>query len=140
SEAVLLVPIRRHDPRRGVSALRGRRFPRRGAGRLPLPVADPSQAVTTHPKLDVKHGRLSGAIVCESLRPGSVLEVHGLAMTKLSRYDITDPAPGQPSRWTLLEFESPDGVASDLAQDLSGALLVEGGWYANFSTSGEVFV
>ena len=61
-------------------------------------------------------------------------------MTKLSRYDITDPAPGQPSRWTLLEFEGPDGVASDLAQDLSGALLVEGGWYANFSTSGEVFV
>ena len=96
--------------------------------------------MTTHPKLDVPSGRLVGAIVCESLRPGAVIEVSGLVTTKLSRYDIDDPAAGQPSRWTLLEFDGPADAAGVLADQLAAALLVEGGWYANFSTTSEVFI
>ncbi len=96
--------------------------------------------MTHHPKLNVPAGRLVGGIICESLRPGSRIDVPGLVITKLARYDITQPGPDQPSRWTLLEFEGPETVAGELAGQLAGALLREGGWYANFSTSGEVCV
>jgi len=93
-----------------------------------------------HPRLDVADGKLVGAIVSESLRPGSSIDGLGLRLLRLARYDITEPAPGQPSRWTLIEFDGDAAVADDLARHLSQSLLDEGGWYANFSTSDEVFV
>jgi len=96
--------------------------------------------MTTHPKLDVPLGRVVGAIVCESLRPGTRLESPGLTMLTMSRYDLSEPGRDQPSRWTLIEFDGPEEIAERLARELSEILLVEGGWYANFSTSTEAFV
>ena len=93
-----------------------------------------------HSRLDVPDGKLFGAIVCESLRPGCSIEGIDLRVVRLARYDITEPAPGQPSRWTLLEFDADASIASQLAETLSRELLEEGGWYANFSTPDEVFV
>lgn len=83
---------------------------------------------------------LRGAFLAESLRVGASLEVPGLRLTRVARSDVSGSAtPGQPSVWTLLEFEAADGVADQLADAFAGSLLAEGGWYANF-TVGDVHV
>jgi hypothetical protein len=41
--------------------------------------------------------------------------------------------PAQPSVWTFIEFEADDDAAEELAAGLAGALLAEGGWYADFT-------
>jgi hypothetical protein len=82
---------------------------------------------------------LRGAIICESLKPGATLEGFDLRITRWSRYEISDPAPWQPSIWTLIEFEA-DAEGSDaLAQRLSKS-LDEPGWYANWNTDTEAVV
>ena len=62
----------------------------------------------------------SGCIIVESLRVGTLLEVGGLRMTRLSRQDVSSGAtPAQPTVWTLVNFEADDAVANELAEALA---------------------
>jgi hypothetical protein len=81
---------------------------------------------------------LTGALVAESLRIGAVFEVPEVTVTRVVRRDASGSATSaQPAVWTFLEFEAADEVAGRLADALSGALLAEGGWYANFTVGDE---
>jgi hypothetical protein len=81
---------------------------------------------------------LQGAIVAESLRLGATIEGVSLVVTKLER--IGAGLGEQPREWTLIWFEAADADADRLAQGLSNALAVEGGWYADFHSAAEVTV
>jgi len=77
---------------------------------------------------------LKGTLLAESLRPGADLRVAGLQVTQVSRKDVTGSvSAAQPPIWTFLNFEADDDVAEPLAQSLSDSLLVDGGWYADFT-------
>jgi hypothetical protein len=77
---------------------------------------------------------LNGALLAESLRVGAELVVPGLRLTRLSRVDVSASALStQPRVWTFVEFEADDELAVPLAEALAGALLAEGGWYADFA-------
>jgi hypothetical protein len=81
---------------------------------------------------------LKGTLLAESLRPGAELDVTGLRLTQLGRHDVSRTiGAGQPPVWTFVGFEADDGAAEALAQSLSGALLAEGGWYADFVVGNE---
>ncbi len=82
---------------------------------------------------------LRGAVIAESLLVGFVLEQVPLTVIRLSRTAITDPAPSQPSVWTLLEFEAESNYAETLSSHLSSG-LASPGWYASFDSDGEVWV
>ncbi len=82
---------------------------------------------------------LRGGIICESLKPGTVLEGYELRITRWSRYEISEPAPSQPSVWTLIEFEADEDVSDVLAQRLCKDLDAPG-WYANWNTDDEAVV
>jgi hypothetical protein len=84
-------------------------------------------------------GLLTGAIICESLKPGTTLEGFELRIVRWSRYQISDPAPWQPSTWTLIEFEADADESDALAQRLAKS-LDEPGWYANWNTDTEAVV
>jgi hypothetical protein len=84
-------------------------------------------------------GLLRGAIVCESLKPGTVLEGYELRITRWSRYQVRDVADWQPPIWTLIEFEADEESSDALAQRLRKA-LDEPGWYANWYTDSEAVV
>ena len=84
-------------------------------------------------------GRINGAIVCESLKPGTVLEDFGLHIRRWSRYDVGKVPSFQPSVWTLVEFDAPAEVADALAERVAASLL-EPGWYANWATEDEMTV
>jgi hypothetical protein len=75
-----------------------------------------------------------GAIIAESLKPGTVLEVDGMRLVRWSRYEVLDVPGYQPRMWTLIEFEAPDEGSGALADMLADALL-EPGWYANWNSS-----
>jgi hypothetical protein len=81
---------------------------------------------------------LQGAIVAESLRLGATIAGVSLVVTKLER--IGAGHGEQPREWTLIWFEAADADADRLAQGLSNALAVEGGWYADFHSATEVTV
>ena len=86
-----------------------------------------------------KKGLLRGAIVCESLKPGTVLDGYEMRITKWRRYEVEDPADHQPPVWTLIEFETPiedsDALAIRLSKDLASP-----GWYANWNTELDAIV
>lgn len=82
---------------------------------------------------------LTGILVGESLKPGSKLGGLPLRLHWVSSVEVGDRAPGQPPRWTLLEFEAEDETAPDLAAALARCLDA-GPWYANFFTASEVYV
>jgi hypothetical protein len=84
-------------------------------------------------------GVMRGGIICESLRPGTVLDDIPMMVTRWSRYEVQNVPDYQPSCWTLIEFEAPDDDSSRLAATLSTALL-EPGWYANWNTDDEAIV
>ncbi|MBN1170820.1 MAG: hypothetical protein JXA67_01485 [Micromonosporaceae bacterium] len=76
---------------------------------------------------------VTGVLLAESLRVGAELQVEGLRLTRVSRQDVSASAvDDQPTTWTFIEFEAADEVAQPLAEALAEALLVEGGWYADF--------
>jgi hypothetical protein len=76
---------------------------------------------------------LTGTLLAESPRVGAELVVPGLRLTRLSRVDVsTSVLPTQPGVWTFVELEAEDDLAGPLAEALAGALLPEGGWYADF--------
>lgn len=82
---------------------------------------------------------LRGAIVCESVKPGTVLEGYELRVTRWSRYEVSEPAEWQPSVWTLIEFEASADDSDALAQRLSKD-LDSPGWYANWYSDTEAVV
>src|SRR5687768_3939041 len=84
-------------------------------------------------------GNIRGAIVTESLRPGTVLEGDGMVITRWSRYDVPGAADVQPSCWTLIEFEAPSSASTALADKVAAALLPRG-WYANWYDDDEATV
>lgn len=84
-------------------------------------------------------GVVRGAIVVESLRPGTVLEGDGMLITRWSRYEVSDRPDYQPSVWTLIEFEAPAASSTALAEKLAASLL-EPGWYANWSSDDQATV
>lgn len=84
-------------------------------------------------------GSLRGGIICESLKSGTVLEGYDIRITRWSRYEIGEPAPWQPSVWTLIEFEAPEDVSDALAQRLTKD-LDSPGWYANWNTDSQAVV
>lgn len=83
---------------------------------------------------------ISGGLIAESLRVGSVLEGVTLNVRKISRADVGDVEAGQPLTWTFLDFEADDNEAERLADALSGVLETAGGWYCDFRNDHETFV
>lgn len=82
---------------------------------------------------------LRGTLVGESLRAGATLEGMPLRLYRVTAVEVFDPAPGQPPRWTLLEFGAEDAEAPNLAAALARC-LDEGPWYASFATLEDAFV
>lgn len=79
---------------------------------------------------------ITGCLIAESLRVGSVLALEGLRIRRLVRQDVSDSVtPAQPPTWTLIDFEADEAdVDTDaLATALAESLLAEGGWYADFT-------
>lgn len=82
---------------------------------------------------------IRGVILAESLKPGTVLDGHGMQVIRVSRYEVTGVPAYQPSVWTAIEFEAPEESAPALADKLADSLL-EPGWYVNWSSSAEATV
>jgi hypothetical protein len=83
---------------------------------------------------------VSGGLIAESLRIGSVLEGVSLTVTRVSRADVGNVEVGQPRTWTFIDFEVADSDVPRLAAVLEGVLGVSGGWYCDFRTDAETFV
>jgi hypothetical protein len=81
-----------------------------------------------------------GYVLVESMRPGTRLDGMGFTLRTIERSPVRDPAPDQPSVWTVVEFEFPDEEAGRVADALAGVLDEHGGWYSNFSVNDETFV
>jgi hypothetical protein len=82
---------------------------------------------------------IRGALILESLRPGSHLTGLRLTVREISRFEPGGTAPGQPRTWSLLEFEADESRAAQLAEAFAG-VLAEPGWYADFRSATETFV
>lgn len=82
---------------------------------------------------------IRGAILAESLRPGTGFDGRGMRITRCSRYEVGGTADYQPPVWTLIEFEAPAESAAALAGDLADCLLSPG-WYANWNSDAEATV
>ena len=82
----------------------------------------------------VPKGKLRGGIICESLKPGTVLDGYEMKIVKWSRYEVADNTDAQPRTWTLIEFEAPEDDSDALAKRLSRD-LASPGWYANWNTA-----
>src|SRR5262245_37235087 len=82
----------------------------------------------------------SGALIGESLRGGTAIELEGIVVRRIARVDSGDEASGQPRLWTFVEFELPDDMAGAWAEELAQVLQHEGGWYCDFRTADETFV
>jgi hypothetical protein len=96
--------------------------------------------MTTNGELnDASQGLMRGAIICESLKPGTELVGYELQITRWRRYTVPDAAESQPEVWTLVEFEAPaddsDALAMRLSKDLASP-----GWYANWNTETQAVV
>jgi hypothetical protein len=83
---------------------------------------------------------IEGALIAESIRPGSRLAGVPMTVREIRRYTLTEPGPDQPSTWTLLEFEAADAQAGPLATALAGCLLRDGGWYCDFHSDTDKYV
>ena len=82
---------------------------------------------------------IRGAILAESLKPGTGFDGHGMRITRCARYEVTGAADYQPPIWTLIEFEAPASVSGALAGELADGLLSPG-WYANWNSDAEATV
>jgi len=96
---------------------------------------------------------MRGRVIAESLRIGAMVELAGVALSSVSRYDVsagTRPdgavraedgaVAGQPSVWTFIDFGGHDDLADAVAEELAGALLGEGGWYADIDVADDKIV
>jgi hypothetical protein len=82
---------------------------------------------------------IRGAILAESLKPGTGFDGHGMRITRCARYGVTGAADYHPPIWTLIEFEAPASVSRALASELADSLLSPG-WYANWNSDAEATV
>jgi hypothetical protein len=82
---------------------------------------------------------IRGAILAESLKPGTGFNGQGMRLIRCARYEVTGAADYQPSIWTLIEFEAPASSSDALASELAGSLLSPG-WYANWNSGTEATV
>jgi hypothetical protein len=81
---------------------------------------------------------IKGTLLAESLRVGADLRIADLRLTRVGRHDVSaSVSASQPSVWTFIEFEADESIADTLAQALARCLLVEGGWYADFTVGDE---
>src|SRR5450759_2989188 len=81
---------------------------------------------------------MHGVLIAESLRVGAELSELPLTVLSLRRVAVSTPAPGQPSAWTLLSFETdvePERLAARLSEVLEAP-----GYYVDFHTDSTVFV
>jgi hypothetical protein len=83
---------------------------------------------------------VSGGLIAESLRIGSVLDGVRMNVTRVSRADVGNVEVGQPRTWTFIDFEIADDDVAQFATELEGALNRVGGWYCDFRTATETFV
>jgi len=94
-----------------------------------------------------------GRVIAESLRIGAKVKLAGVELTSVSRHDVsagTRPdgavraedgaVAGQPHVWTFVDFAGSDDLAREVAETLSAALLVEGGWYADIDVGDDKIV
>jgi hypothetical protein len=97
------------------------------------------------PILDVMEERqpseatIRGAILMESLNPGTGFDGHGMRVIRCSRYEVSGAADYQPLIWTLIEFEAPASSSDALAGELADSLRSPG-WYANWNSDTEATV
>jgi hypothetical protein len=82
---------------------------------------------------------IRGAILAESLNPGTGFDGHGMRVIRCARYEVTGAADYQPPIWTLIEFEAPTSSSDALAGELADSLLSPG-WYANWNSDTEATV
>jgi hypothetical protein len=82
---------------------------------------------------------IRGAILAESLKPGTGFDGHGMRIIRCARFEVTSAADYQPPIWTLIEFEAPAGSSDALAAELADSLLSPG-WYANWNSDTEATV
>jgi hypothetical protein len=82
---------------------------------------------------------IRGAILAESLKPGTGFDGHSMRIIRCSRYEITGAADYQPPVWTLIEFEAAASISDALATELADSLLSPG-WYANWNGDTEATV
>jgi hypothetical protein len=82
---------------------------------------------------------ITGTLIAESLRVGTELTGVPVRVVRIWRGEV-GAADGQPTLWTVLDFEAEDGQAADLAVALSAALDPAGPWYVDFATAAETFV
>jgi hypothetical protein len=84
-------------------------------------------------------GVIRGAILAESLQPGTGFDGHGMRLIRCSRYKVASVADYQPPIWTLIEFEAPASSGGALAAQLADSQLSPG-WYANWASDAEATV
>jgi hypothetical protein len=84
-------------------------------------------------------GMIRGTILAESLKPGTVLDGHGMRVIRWSRYEVSDAAAYQPRVWTAIEFEAPAASGAALADQLAADLLSPG-WYVNWNSRDEATI
>ena len=78
---------------------------------------------------------VTGCVIGESLRVGAVFEPRDLRIRRITRLDVSAGAgPGQPTAWTVIDFETDDPDVDGLAGELAACLAAEGGWYADLKT------
>jgi hypothetical protein len=82
---------------------------------------------------------IRGAILAESLSPGTGFDGRGMRIIRWARFEVTGAADYQPLLWTLIEFEAPASSGDALASELAGNLLSPG-WYANWNSDTEATV
>jgi hypothetical protein len=74
-----------------------------------------------------------GTLIAESLAPQAVLDIP-LTLRRLQRIVISNPAPGQPPNWTLIDFACSDDQVDRLGDQLEAALAA-GPWYADYAVA-----
>jgi hypothetical protein len=79
---------------------------------------------------------IRGAILAESLKPGTGFDGHVMRIIRCARFEVTGAADYQPPIWTLIEFEVPASSSDALATELADSLLSPG-WYANWNSDTE---
>ncbi len=83
---------------------------------------------------------LQGALIAESIRPGTSLDDLNLIVRQITRHAPDGTTDGQPPIWTDIYFEVDEKDAEDLARKVADVLDARGGWYADLRSDAETIV